>query len=103
MKRIDGVRQVKKHLRPPFNRHHAGEIIRYGDVLYDVKKGFFVDKAEACFLIPNCGLRFGSRFVHITYKRRETIADDFLSETYTLSTFPNRKIERHGYQLKKEQ
>lgn len=96
MKRIDGVRQVKKHLRPPFNRYHAGEIVRYGDTIYDVRKGLFVTKAEVCFLLPNCGLQYGSRFVHITYRRRETIADDVISETYTLSTFPNRKIKIGG-------
>ena len=94
MKRIDGVRQVKKHLRPPFRRYHAGEIVRYGDNIYDVRKGFFVTKAETCFLLPNCNLQYGSRFVHITYRRRETIADGFISETYTLSTFLNRKIKR---------
>ena len=60
MKRIDGVRQVKKHLRPPFRNYHAGEIIRYGDTIYDVRKGFFVTKSKTCFLLPNCDLQYGS-------------------------------------------
>lgn len=92
MKRINSIRQVKKHLRSPFDRTLPMSVTTYTDTFYDGRKGVFVDRAEAYYLYGN----FKSRTVNMTFKRRKTVADDFLDETYTLFSFPNRVISRHG-------
>ena len=92
MKRINSIRQVKKHLRSPFNRTLPMSVTKYTDTFYDVRKGMFVDYAEAYYLYGD----FRSKTVSITFKRRKTVADDFINETYTLFNFPNIEIVRHG-------
>lgn len=67
-------------------------VTTYTDTFYDVRKGIYVSRAECYYLWNN----FKSKTVNITFRRRKTIADNFISETYTLSTFPNREIEKHG-------
>lgn len=92
MKRINSVRQVKKHLRSPFDRMFPFSVITYTDTFYDGRKGTFVDRAEAYYLYGD----FKSKTVNMSFKRRETVADSFLDETYMLFNFPNREIVKHG-------
>lgn len=92
MKRINSIRQVKKHLKAPFDRTLPFSVITYTDTFYDGRKGMFVDHAEGYHLYDN----FKSKTVKFTFKRRETIADSFLDETYKLFNFPNREIVKHG-------
>ena len=77
MKRINSVRQIKKHLRLPFHRVLPFTVATYGDTFYHVKKNVFVDHAESYYEWNN----FKSRTVSITFKRRPSISD---SEDYKL-------------------
>lgn len=92
MKRINSIRQVKKHLRVPFDRTLPMSVTTYTDTFYDVRKGVFIDRAEANYLWGD----FKSRTVNMTYKRRKTVASKFLDETYMLFNLPNREIVKHG-------
>lgn len=92
MKRINSVRQVKKHLRSPFDRMFPFSVITYTDTFYDGRKGTFVDRVEGYHLYDN----FKSKTVKFTFKRRETVASEFLDETYMLFNLPNREIVKHG-------
>lgn len=77
MKRINSVRQVKKHIRLPFSRALQFIVTTYGDTLYHVKKNAFIDHAEAYYEWNN----FKSRTVNITFKRRLSVSE---SEDYKL-------------------
>lgn len=92
MKRINSIRQIKKHLRSPFDRTLPMSVTTYTDTFYDVRKDAFIDRAEAYYFIGD----FKSKTVNMTFKRRETVASEFLDETYTLFNFPNREIVKHG-------
>ena len=92
MKRINSIRQVKKHLKAPFDRMLPMSLTTFTDTFYDGRKGVFVDRAEAYYFIGD----FKSKTVKFTFKRRETVADSFLDETYVLFNFPNRVIIKHG-------
>lgn len=92
MKRINSIRQVKKHLRSPFDRTLPMSVTTYTNTFYDVRKGTFVNRVEAYYLYDD----FKSRTVNMTFKRRKTIADDFLDETYMLFSLPNREIVKRG-------
>lgn len=92
MKRINSVRQVKKHLRSPFDRMLPMSVTTYTDTFYDGRKGMFVDRAEAYYLYGD----FKSKTVNMSFKRRETVSDSFLNETYMLFSLPNREIVKHG-------
>ena len=92
MKRINSIRQVRKHLRSPFNRTLSMSVTKYIDTFYDVRKGMFVDYAESYYLYGD----FKSKTVNLTFKRRKTVADGFLNETYMLFSLPDREIIRHG-------
>lgn len=92
MKRINSIRQVKKHLRSPFNRMLPMSVTTYTDTFYDGRKGMFVDRAEAYYLWGD----FKSKTVNMTFKRRETVASEFIDETYMLFNLPNKVISRHG-------
>lgn len=92
MKRINSTRQVKKHLKAPFDRTLSMSVTTFTDTFYDGRKGVFVDRAEAYYFIGD----FKSKTVTISYRRREMIADDYLEEVYKLFSLPNRVISRHG-------
>lgn len=92
MKRINSIRQVKKHLRSPFDRALQMSVTTYTDTFYDVRKDLFVDRAEAYYFIGD----FKSRTVNMSFKRRETVVSEFLEETYMLFNLPNREIVKHG-------
>ena len=92
MKRINSIRQIKKHLRSPFDRALPMSVTTYTDTFYDGRKGVFIDQVEAYYFIGD----FKSKTVNMTFKRRETVASEFLEETYTLFNFPNKVISRHG-------
>lgn len=92
MKRINSIRQVKKHLKAPFDRMFPFSVITYTDTFYDGRKGTFVDRVEGYHLYED----FKSKTVKFTFKRRETVADSFLDETYMLFNLPNREIVKHG-------
>ena len=74
MKRINSVRQIKKHLRLPFSRILPFTVITYGDTFYHTKKNAFIDHAQAYYIIGN----LKSRTVDITFKRRFPIDDKFI-------------------------
>lgn len=95
MKRIDSVRQLKKHLKSPFSRMYPFVVITYTDTFYDGRKGVFVDHSERYYLDGD----FKSKTVNVSSRRRETVADDFIEETYTLFNFPNRVVKRRGLWL----
>lgn len=92
VKRINSIRQVKKHLRSPFDRTLQMSVTTFTDTFYDGRKGIFVDRAEAYYFIGD----FKSKTVNISYRRREMIADNYLEEVYKLFNFPNKVISRHG-------
>lgn len=92
MKRINSIRQVKKHLRSPFDRILPMSVTTYTDTFYDVRKGMFIDHAEVYYLYGD----FKSRTVNMTFKRRKTVASEFLDETYMLFSLPDREIVKHG-------
>lgn len=92
MKRINSVRQVKKHLRSPFDRMLPMSVTTYTDTFYDGRKGMFVDRAEAYYLYGD----FKSKTVNMSFKRRETVASEFIDETYMLFNLPNREIVKHS-------
>lgn len=92
MKRINSIRQIKKHLRSPFDRMFPFSVITYTDTFYDGRKGTFVDRVEGYHLYED----FKSKTVNMSFKRRETVADSFLDETYILFNLPNRIIVKHG-------
>lgn len=92
MKRINSVRQIKKHLRSPFDRMLPMSVTTFTDTFYDGRKGIFVDQVEAYYLWGD----FKSKTVNMSFKRREMIADNYLEEVYKLFNFPNRIINRHG-------
>lgn len=92
MKRENSIRQVKKHLRSPFDRTLPMSVTTYTDTFYDVRKGVFIDRAEAYYLWGD----FKSKTVNMTFKRRETLASEFIDETYMLFNFPNKMISRRG-------
>lgn len=71
MKRINSIRQIKKHLRLPFHRVLPFTVITYGDTFYHVKKNMFIDYAESYYEWDN----FKSRSVNITFKRRISISE----------------------------
>lgn len=50
----------------------------------------FVDRSERYYLHGG----FKSKTVNVNSRRRETIADGFIDETYRLFNFPNRVIKR---------
>ena len=78
MKRINSVRQIKKHLRLPFKRVLPFTVtIYYGDTFYHTKKNVFIDHAESYYIWDN----FKSRIVNITFKRRFSVSE---SEDYKL-------------------
>lgn len=77
MKRINSVRQIKKHLRQPFHRMIPFTVTTYGDTFYHVKKNAFIDYVESYYEWNN----FKSRTVSITFKRHKSIGD---SEDYKL-------------------
>lgn len=91
MKRIDSIRQLKKHLKPPFSRMYPFVVITYTDTFYDGRKGVFVDHSERYYLDGD----FKSKTVNVSSKRRETVADDLIEETYTFHNLPSRVITRH--------
>lgn len=90
MKRINGIRQLKKHLRSSFNGTHSFTVIAYTDNFYDGRKGVFVDRSERYYLHGG----FKSKTVNVSSRRREIIADSFIDETYRLFNFPDRVIKR---------
>ena len=90
MKRTNSIRQLKKHLKPPFDRMYPFTVITYTDTFYDGRKGMFVDRSERYYLHGG----FKSKTVNVNSRRRETIADGFIDETYRLFNFPNRVIKR---------
>ena len=92
MKRINSIRQLKKHLKAPFDRMFPMSVTTFTDTFYDGRKGVFIDRVEAYYFIGN----FKSKTVNMSFKRRETIADDYLEEVYKLFNFPNREIVKHG-------
>lgn len=92
MKRINSIRQVKKHLRSPFDRTLPMSVTTYTDTFYDGRKGMFVDRAEAYYLYGN----FKSKTVSMTFKRRNTVASELIDETYMLFNFPDREIVKHS-------
>lgn len=92
MKRINSIRQVKKHLRSPFDRTLQMSVTTYTDTFYDGRKGTFVDHAEAYYLYGD----FKSRTVNMTFKRRNTVASELIDETYMLFSLPNIEIIKHG-------
>lgn len=77
MKRINSVRQIKKHLRLPFSKLLPFTVLTYGDTLYHTKKNVFIDHVKAYYITGN----FKSRTVDITFKRRSSIDE---SEDYKL-------------------
>ncbi len=93
MKRINSVRQLKKHLKPPFNRmFYSFVVTTYTDTFYDGRKGIFIDRSERYYI--HNGVK--SKIVNVSTRRRKTIADGFINETYILLNFPDRTIIRHG-------
>lgn len=92
MKRINSIRQVKKHLRSPFDRTLPMSVTTYTDTFYDGRKGLFIDRAEAYYLIGD----FKSKTVNMSFKRRETVTSEFIDETYMLFSLPNKEIIKHG-------
>ena len=72
MKRINSVRQIKKHLRLPFSRVLPFVVMTYGDTFYHTKKNVFIDHVEAYYIMGN----FKSRTIHITFKRRSPIDEN---------------------------
>ena len=77
MKRVNSIRQIKKHLRQPFHRMIPFTVTTYGDTFYHAKKNTFIDHAESYYEWDN----FKSRSVNITFKRKLSISD---SEDYKL-------------------
>ena len=90
LKRINSIRQLKKHLRSSFNRTYPFMVITYTDTFYDGRKGVFVDRSERYYLHGG----FKSKTVNVSSRRREIIADSFIDETYRLFNFPDRVIKR---------
>ena len=72
MKRINSIRQIKKHVKPPFDRCLPFIEYTYTDTFYDKRKGVFVDKVDAYYA---CG-DFKSKTVTISFKRHKSIGDD---------------------------
>lgn len=72
MKRINSIRQIKKHVKPPFDRYLPFTVYTYTDTLYDGRKGFYIDKVDVYY---HCG-DFKSKTVTISFKRRKSIGDD---------------------------
>lgn len=65
MKRIESKRQIKKHLRLPFNRYLDFSVHTYKGEYYDKKRGLFVSKWHA-YYVEN-----GKKFhADLTYKIR---------------------------------
>jgi UDP-galactopyranose mutase len=77
MKRINSVRQIKKHLRLPFKRVLQFTVTTYGDTFYHTKKNVLIDHVESYYIWDN----FKSRIVNITFKRRFSVGE---SEDYKL-------------------
>ena len=76
MKRINNTRQIKKHVKPPFDRYLPFVEYTYIDTFYDGRKGIFIDKFEAYYEYGS----FKSKTVTVSFSRRESIGDD---ETFT--------------------
>lgn len=76
MKRIHNTRQIKKHVKPPFDRYLPFVEYTYTDTFYDKRKGVFIDKVEVYY---TCG-DFKSKTVTVSFSRHESIGDD---ETFT--------------------
>ena len=72
MKRINSIRQIKKHVKPPFDRYLPFTVYTYTDSFYDRQKGIFIDKADVYYVCGN----FKSKTVTVSFKRRKPITDD---------------------------
>ena len=79
MKRINSIRQIKKHIRSPFSNVLPFIVITYCDTFYHVKKCAFIDHAEVYYIMDNCK----SRTISVTFKRLSPID---VSEDYKLFT-----------------
>lgn len=80
MKRINSIRQIKKHIRSPFSNVLPFIAITYGDTFYRVRKCAFIDHAEAYYIMDNCK----SRTISVIFKRLSPIdvSEDYKSFTH---------------------